>query len=81
MRHKFYPALIPEANQKRHVTQVYQQKEAEAQQQWQNRYEEIKAGRRQSNFNILRERGYINAVAGLVGIRPKSPTNSESNDD
>ncbi|KAL8959265.1 MAG: hypothetical protein Q9183_005665, partial [Haloplaca sp. 2 TL-2023] len=64
MRHSVFPSLIPTASQKRHITQVYQQKEADAQQQWQDQYKEIKAGQRQSNFNILRERGYINAVAG-----------------
>ena len=50
--------------QKRTITRVYQAKVEDAEKQWQQRYEEIRNGRRQGMLDILEERGFLNAVAG-----------------
>ncbi|KAL8773666.1 MAG: hypothetical protein Q9209_001432 [Squamulea sp. 1 TL-2023] len=55
--------VIPKI-QKRTVTRNYTAKTKEAEDQWREKYAEIVRGDRQSMLDILRERGYLNAVAG-----------------
>ncbi|KAL9037266.1 MAG: hypothetical protein Q9180_003818 [Flavoplaca navasiana] len=49
---------------KRTITRIYQAKVADAEEQWQQRYEKIRNGQRQGMLDILEERGFLNAVAG-----------------
>ena len=49
---------------KRHITQNWLRKTAEAKAAWDAQAVEIKEGRKQSMLSILEERGYVNAVAG-----------------
>ncbi|KAL8748860.1 MAG: hypothetical protein Q9199_008028 [Rusavskia elegans] len=50
--------------QKRTITQNYEAKVKDAEEQWQGKYAEIQSGQRQSMLDILGERGFLNAVAG-----------------
>ena len=52
--------------QKRTITRKYQARTKDAEEQWQERYAEIRNGQRQSMLDILQERGFLNAVAGYV---------------
>ncbi|KAL8996930.1 MAG: hypothetical protein Q9169_003689 [Polycauliona sp. 2 TL-2023] len=55
---------LSSTTQKRTITQVYERKVKDAEEQWMVRHKEIKNGERQSMVDILQERGYLNAVAG-----------------
>ncbi|KAI4234959.1 MAG: hypothetical protein LQ349_003475, partial [Xanthoria aureola] len=50
--------------QKRTITRKYQARTKDAEEQWQDRYAEIRNGQRQSMLDILDQRGFLNAVAG-----------------
>ncbi|KAI4265314.1 MAG: hypothetical protein L6R38_009515 [Xanthoria sp. 2 TBL-2021] len=50
--------------QKRTITRNYEAKVKDAEEQWQGNYAEIQTGQRQSMLDILKERGFLNAVAG-----------------
>ncbi|KAL8896532.1 MAG: hypothetical protein Q9207_007664 [Kuettlingeria erythrocarpa] len=59
--------------QKRYISQKYLQNTKAAETQWEERHQEIRAGKRQSMLSILQERGHVNAIAGSdTSITPHS---------
>lgn len=60
----FQRGIYKVLEQRRSITQNYLRKTGEAAEAWELQAQEIKAGRKQSFFSFLEERGFVNSVAG-----------------
>jgi hypothetical protein len=58
--------IFPPASQKRAISMKWIQKTEDAKNAWEEQAVKIRAGEKQSMMATLEERGFINAVAGLV---------------
>ena len=54
--------------QRRWISRRYLEKEAAAKVRWDKQAEEVRAGKKQTFFKMLQERGYLHQVIGLVAL-------------
>jgi tyrosyl-tRNA synthetase len=56
--------------QRRHISEGFRKKTAEAEKEWQEWAQEIKDGKRRNLWDMLEERGYVKDTAGYAALLP-----------